>query len=459
MRDMTLAQQYATFATSLEFGALSDDVVEMAKTCLKDSIAHALASLQRPEAVAARATFLEVHDRGTACVWGTDIRTSSATAAYLNALTCSCTIQNDTLVVSNSHPGMSVIPTIFALSEESDCSGRDLIVALVAGYEIIAHFGKILVSPDFAKCFRATSHVGPIGAAAAASRILKLTPSQTTCAISLNANTMSGFNAWAAEGTNDLVFHSAPMARNAIEAAKLVAHDLKMAEQIFESPSGVFSAFRVHFDAKNVIDELSELKGMSEVIFKPAPTCVFTQGACLLSDELAQKYGAISPEEIVCGEVRVTNAAQRYPGCDNPSRFMTQFDAQLSIQFSTIAILAAGGLRYAPWDNWSDPTLQAAASRIELVSDDKLSDKYPETNGSIVKIQLSDGRLLEAELPNFASMTAEAIQDRFMLNASQILGSDNASRLSDLIANLDRPEATIRDLAASLAPSSHARAS
>ena len=68
-----------------------------------------------------------------------------------------------------NHPGAVVIPAALALAEDLNCSGRDLLEAIVIGYEAMGRAG-IAVGPTshMLAGFHPTSMSGVFGAAAAA---------------------------------------------------------------------------------------------------------------------------------------------------------------------------------------------------------------------------------------------------------------------------------------------------
>ena len=74
---------------------------------------------------------------------------------------------------SISHPAAPVISAAFSLAEYLESSGKDLIEAIVAGYDVMIRIGEA-VSPSHYAIWHTTSTCGAFGAAAATAKLLHL---------------------------------------------------------------------------------------------------------------------------------------------------------------------------------------------------------------------------------------------------------------------------------------------
>ena len=66
------------------------------------------------------------------------------------------------------HPGATLLPPALAIAQEHGSSGRDLITAIVAGFEVMYRIGRATKHSNERRGFHAPGTTGPFGAAVAA---------------------------------------------------------------------------------------------------------------------------------------------------------------------------------------------------------------------------------------------------------------------------------------------------
>jgi 2-methylcitrate dehydratase PrpD len=179
-----------------------------------------------------------------------------------------------------------VVPALLALSEQADVPGSRLLSALVVGYEVMCRLGATLITPDVATMFRPTGLIGPVAAAAACAHLLSLDSSATRDALSIAANAAGGLNEWARSGTPEHILHSAVAARAGVESALLARHGLTATGTVFDGEAGLLSAFDARQRAHHLTDRLGSRFAIRDVVHKPAPACIYVQGASQLAQEI-----------------------------------------------------------------------------------------------------------------------------------------------------------------------------
>ena len=99
-----------------------------------------------------------------------------AVAALLNGALGHSLDFDDTHADSSLHPSAPVVPAAFAVGEMTGASGRDVLTAIVAGYEVCCRLGNALdPTSHYARGFHPTATAGTYGAAAAAGKLFGLT--------------------------------------------------------------------------------------------------------------------------------------------------------------------------------------------------------------------------------------------------------------------------------------------
>jgi 2-methylcitrate dehydratase PrpD len=141
------ADIYAAYIHGARFDDLPSDVREKAKDLILDSVGCALGATQTREGqeTISLAKFLLGKPEST--VIGGGVRVSQEKCALVNTQLANLLDFDDTWdVYSPGHPGCVTIPPALAVGEAVHASGRDLLTAIVLGYEIDMRIGHALGS-------------------------------------------------------------------------------------------------------------------------------------------------------------------------------------------------------------------------------------------------------------------------------------------------------------------------
>jgi 2-methylcitrate dehydratase PrpD len=454
-----LALEIGRDVANTEFRDLESAAVAQAKLCIMDFLSCALASTALPwssQAIAfARASSGDeaseprsASARKSAAIIGTPWRTSPGDAAFANAVLGHALVRDDMHLGSVSHLGVVVIPPLLATVERRPASGRQFIAALVAGYQTGAEIGRAILDVDVAKIHRPTGITGPLAGAAAAARVLGLDGPTTGQAIAIAANTVAGYNEWAATGGSEMFFHPGFAARNAITAVELAVAGAYASPSAIEGPAGLFAAFGrrrcVRSGQREILD----------VFFKPVPACNYAQSAAQAAREISVRE-RIDIEQIERVEIRVARAAALYPGCDSTGPFEHVLQAKMSIQYNVAAALVKGHFDEENFLTASQPALLRLAARCSLLIDKAFTRAYPGRQGAEVIVYGSAGERWSQRVSDVVPAGEAEVRERFQLAATRALGLEQAERLASEIDALEK-RPTTRTLAALLQPASSA---
>ena len=166
----------ARFAADLSLDAIPAAVLRRAEDLLLDWLACALAGKgARPVETIAR--FAErMGPAGGPCeILVHRTRSSPLMAAAANAAASHFAEQDDVHNGAVFHAGTVVLPPALAVAQALGRSGAELLVAAVAGYEVGIRVGEFLGRTHY-KIFHTTGTAGTFAAAAAAGKLLRLTP-------------------------------------------------------------------------------------------------------------------------------------------------------------------------------------------------------------------------------------------------------------------------------------------
>jgi 2-methylcitrate dehydratase PrpD len=236
----TISAQLADFVRDLRYEDIPEPVIAHTKELLAHQLGLALSG-QRDES-ARRAVQLaqQLSGPGGACtIVGDRGRADLLDAVFANAFLLGHDGRDDVIMPSGVHPGIIVEPVAWAVGETTAATGRELLVAIVAGYEVMTRLCGSVWTWGAHVPRRPNNVVAPFGAAATAARLMSLSRAQTVSALG-HAGQLSTGNA---EGTEQLTTCHPLLARNGVTAAILASLGVPAAAEIIEGPNGVYRSY------------------------------------------------------------------------------------------------------------------------------------------------------------------------------------------------------------------------
>ncbi|MFM7226857.1 MAG: MmgE/PrpD family protein, partial [Betaproteobacteria bacterium] len=163
--NVTPSAQLAHFASDLQYDDIPPEVMRRAEDLFVDWVGSALSGkvgrpVQAIESVAREVGPIE----GRAEVLLSRRKTTSVFAAMVNAASSHFMEQDDVHNGSVFHPGAVVFPAVLALAQDRGISGKEMMTAAVAGYEVGIRVGEFLGQSHY-KVFHTTGTAGTIAAA------------------------------------------------------------------------------------------------------------------------------------------------------------------------------------------------------------------------------------------------------------------------------------------------------
>jgi 2-methylcitrate dehydratase PrpD len=343
----TIVTGLARYASSLEFEQLPAEVITKAKICILDVLGVAVGGFESDNAKVALRTARSLSSPGSSTVWMTGERIRAIDAVLPNSVAAHCILQDDWLQVSHSHIGAAVVPTALAMAEETACSGKDLIAAVVAGYDVEDRSGSLSV-PAFTRGFRASSVYSYFGATTVAARMLKLDEKRFADALGCAGSVCGGVLQPWNDGSMEWSFQEAFGSRAGITAATLARDGLVGSRTVFEGSHGVNRSFSGTNEGETAaLDELGRHFHIMDTCFKRFPTGGANQGSAAVAFALSRRF-SIDHRRIrrVDLEVPRTGSHERmnYAGIGYSGPFETVDQCLISKIFAVAIILKTGDM-------------------------------------------------------------------------------------------------------------------
>ncbi len=254
-----VTRELADFIAGFRYEDLPAEVIEMAKRCMLDSFGVGLFGVSTPWVQAVTRTVAQWGEGKVASAWGQQVKAGYLGAAMINGTSAQGYELDDVHDQSMSHYGAGVIPTVVALAEVfGPFTGKQIITAIVAGYEVGTRVGNTVSPSMFHRGFHPCGVTSTFAAAATTAKLLGLDAEQTLHAIALAGSSAAGLMA-AQFGAMAKRFHSGKAAMNGIIAALSAREGVTGVRDVLEAPYGGFcSTYAAEYDLSYAVDGLGE---------------------------------------------------------------------------------------------------------------------------------------------------------------------------------------------------------
>jgi 2-methylcitrate dehydratase PrpD len=386
----------AAFAAGLRFEDIPEPVVRRTEDLLADWLGSAVAGQgARPVmAIAAYADAMGPREGSSEVIIG---RRSSTPhfAALVNAAASHVAEQDDVHNGSVFHPATVVFPAALAIAQAQGASGRALLTAAVAGYEVGIRVGEFLGRSHY-KVFHTTGTAGTLAAAAAAGHLLKLDAERMQHAFGSAGTQAAGLWEFLRDAADSKQLHTAHAASCGLQAAWLASQGFTGARHVLEGAQGMAAGMSRDADADRLVDGLGLRWATTETSFKWHASCRHTHPAADALLQVMQAH-ALKAGDIAEVTTHVHQAALDVLGpVTNPTTVH-----QSKFSMGTVLALAArfghAGLTEFEQHFHDDETV-ALRERVCMVLDEEVDAAYPQRWIGKVSVLTHDGRTLHGRV-------------------------------------------------------------
>ncbi len=412
---MSQLKKLASWVSGLTASEVPEAVFAAARLCVLDTVGAAAGARDNPQLKSVTEAYLKICGAAeTAGVWGGGLRGPLLTCVFLNAMAGHTLEMDDVHAPSKTHIGTVVIPAAWGMAEYLGKSGREFLLAVICGYEVMSRVGEALgVSSHRNRGWHVTGTAGTFGAAAACGKLMGLQPDRMVSALGMAGTQSGGLWAFLADGASCKVLHPARAAASGCEAALLAGAGMTGPESILDAKDGgLLAAMSDACEIGRVSEKLGETWKITEVDKKPYPCCRSTH--CAIDAALKLRGKGLDPDEIDRAEVQTYLVGLKQcgmsPGSICPRNAV---DAKFSTPYVAACAFLYGAVDLASFrqDAIDDPGVRRLAARISVVEDSGFTAAYPAHWGCRMRVFCRDGRVLSEEVRD-ASGSAEEPLDR-----------------------------------------------
>jgi 2-methylcitrate dehydratase PrpD len=435
----------AAYIADLKFEDIPQDVRERAKALTLDFLGSAIRARRDAESTPSFFKTLEMlalDGRGQSTVFGDDKSWTPAAAALLNGALGHSLDFDDTHADSSLHPSAPVVPAAFAVGELVGASGREVLTAIVAGYEVCCRLGQALdPTSHYGRGFHPTCTAGTFGAAAAAAKLFGLSKEQIVSAFGVSGSQAAGSLQFLINGAWNKRFQVGAAAMNGVIAATLARNDFAGAIQSVEGKHGLLVGYTDKPNPEKAVAGLGKIYETMKIGVKPYPSCRYTHAALDALIAMRREHN-LTPGHIKRVEIGLHRNGITLTGDAATKRHPNSVvGGQFSMFFTGAVALDQGRFGWDDYNRLGDPAIDALADKFDVVQDDLLEIGREHPFGARVRITTSDGvheRIHDdpSGEPNLFP-GAQAMVQKFLTLARPVLNG-RADELADAILSLER---------------------
>lgn len=386
----------AEFAAGLRFEDIPQPVLRRAEDLFLDWFGSALAGKgARPVETIARFAARMGPAEGPGEILISRTGSTPMFAAMVNAAASHFAEQDDVHNGSVFHPAAVIFPPALAVAQALGASGRELLAASVAGYEVGIRIGEFLGRSHY-KIFHTTATVGTVAAAAAVGRLLGLSGSQMLHAFGSAGTQAAGLWEFLRDAADSKQLHTAKAASDGLLAAYLAQDGFTGAQHILEGPQGMAAGMSSDADPAKLVDRLGSRWALAETSFKFHASCRHTHPAADALLAIVEANG-LQPEDIASVTARVHQGAIDVLGPVVNPQTVHQAKFSMGTVLGLIAAFRSAGLNEFE-AHFNAPRIAAFREKVRMELDPEVDGAYPARWIGKVSVTTTDGRRFEARV-------------------------------------------------------------
>jgi 2-methylcitrate dehydratase PrpD len=389
------SETLATFAATLRFEDIPEVVVRRAEDLFLDWFGSALAGKGARPVESIERFAATMGPGGDAEVLISRRKTTPLFAAMVNAASSHFAEQDDVHNGSVFHPAAVVFPPVLAVAQALGSSGRDLLVAAVAGYEVGIRVGEFLGRSHY-RIFHTTGTAGTVAAAAATGRLLNLSPEQMLHAFGSAGTQAAGLWEFLRDAADSKQLHTAHAAAAGLTAAYLAKDGFTGARHILEGPQGMAAGMSEDADPARLTDRLGERWALAETSFKFHSSCRHTHPAADALLQVVQEH-RLRPEQIARVTAHVHQGAIDVLGPVVDPQTVHQAKFSMGTVLGLIAEFERAGMKEFE-HAFRQPRIAAFRDKVSMQLDSEVDTAYPVRWIGKVTVDTSDGRTLSGRV-------------------------------------------------------------
>jgi 2-methylcitrate dehydratase len=440
----TISQNIAKFVAESSYENLPEEIVTEAKRFLYDSIGCAFGGFQTQDVKIAKDVFLEMGGAEEATIIGFGKRCPAPNAALINSMMIRSLDFNDIYWKQDpAHPS-DLIPAALALGECRKASGKDVLLAIVMGYEFVMRLSEVS-DPGLRERKWHHASLTQFASAIIASKILGLNAKQIANAIGISGSHNHTIGAVTSGKVTMMKNAADPFAvQSGVIAALMAAKGFEGPEHIFEGKEGLAEAHGGKWNLDILTEGLGETFRIKQCSMKAYPVEALAHSTLSAAIKIAGEMD-LWPEEVKSIEVETISRAVDIladPAKIKPSSRET---ADHSLPFCVASAILDKNLTPASFsdDHLKNERLMKLIDKITITSNPEFDKLFPEMQPSKVTINAMDGRTQShrEDYPKgdpWSPMTQDDLDTKFKSLTAKFVSADLQTQIRRAIFECEK---------------------
>src|ERR1700722_9612884 len=426
------------FAHALRYEVLDAETRHYARRHLLDTVGVMIAGAPGDVATRAEAVVASVRVEGNVPVPGRTRRADLLDAAFLGGTAAHGIELDDGYRQGSVHPGCTVIPAVLSVGYQQGISGRALIEAIVAGYEIPIAIARACHPELRQRGFHPTGACAVFGAAVATAKLRGLTRAQVADAMGIAASSSAGLFAFVNGGADIKRPHARHAPRGGLQSALLAEQGVQGPPGVIESRDGFMQAFAFGRIDKARPITLPPPFGITDCYIKPYACCRHIQPA------IEALIGLANDEKIAADEVARIDVETYRIAAEHAHTGWGDFaSAQLSFPFLIGLALTRRGIKMKYFDDDSrrDPAFARIAQMLHVSAPPEIDRLYPRLRPARVTVTTPRGTFTrqadEALGSRIVPLDDAGLKAKFDELVEPVLGAARAAELRERLWEIE----------------------
>lgn len=430
----------AEYIQDVNYASLPENVVAAARTALIDWVAVTAVGSRtiRQGMIAAKIAKLE-SAKPEATLFFDGGGTSATWAAFANGVASHCIELDDIHLPSIVHGGVAMVGAAVAVAQKLGVSGRDLIEALVVGFDVQYRIGEAIAASHYEQ-FHSTGTIGTFGAAAACAKLMGLSVEQTRWALGNAGSQAAGLWQYLKLGDDTKVLHPGKACMNGVLAATLAQQGFTGSVDIVEGERGFIATMSAEVDWSRITDRLGSYFKVTENGYKLHACC--RHGHVTIDETLRLTFeNDLVPAQVASVQVKLPSNSYLTINDANP---VSPYKAKFSAQFMVANAIAYRkvGLDAFTDERLHDPIIRTLMDAVTVVEEPAFNAGFPDKWTAEVIIKTSEGRRLvgSADMPRgewVNPLPASRIEEKARELLTIMLAPPAANALVDRLIRLE----------------------
>jgi aconitate decarboxylase len=432
----------AGFAANLMYSDIPSAVVDRIKLCLLDTIGCGLFGSTLPWGKILAGFTKDLGGPEESTLIGVPHKVTAPNAALANGTMIHGFELDDFHRLAIMHPGSVALPAAMAIGEKKGCNGKELITALVAGYEVAVRIGKSVGASHLRKGYHPTGTHGTFGAAAAAGRMLELDEDKMIHAFGIAGTQAAGLMA-AQYASMVKRMHAGRASQSGVYAALLAGRGLTGITDILEVDYGGYCS---------VMGDSCDLEGISIGLGKQYEVLnggfkEFSCGGSNLTSLEAlsglMNDHCLNSQQIKNITIRCTTITKLHNGWDYKPEGVTAAQMNMPYCLAVMALESDAFVEQFTPEKMTDPKVLDFIRRIKVIADSELDSLGQDYRHAIIcQIETEEGRVLERRI-DFAKggpdnpLTQKDLETKFWKLSTKVFSEQQARELHRTILGIE----------------------